>query len=1640
MDIAEYSFHLDFGSGWEDFSDRIILSDGYTPRICIGKAGAHEIQTVNLKIHRSAGLGARLATADDPIPAKLLRGGVPVMIGIIRPFNTSKASLKRMETISLSILDRSATLEQYVFDSKRWTNLTLINCGNPGTSLIHKLFAEAGVDASDILVDFDRGEVIPCYALSNGEYVSNRIQEALYEYGLTYRATAEGKFLIMDIAQDEITPALTIHADDIRTEFSLVRSDSSRKGAVVRWYPILTRTQVPVYEYEFAGTAGYLPGGGVFPPLSDTQGYRLPYDISELTDGKLLAIANASVMYEPSSLQVSVHSEYGSDDCIAYLRSTITSEQEVSVFRILANIWYQGRNYSQQVIQGRNPKTYTAKVISDAGGAQRLARILSLRQTVGQQSYSFDSSRVLEPAQIVRIIEDQVSQLDVTLRILSREFDAATGLYHYTAEGTGPIDLAIPVEQIDALENALGKGRQGISIEDVDVEFYRSTSSSTLVGGSWVTEAPAWVDGTFTWSRTKVSYSDKTTFSTEPVCITGSRGAVGPKGDKGDTGVAGPQGLQGLQGVKGDQGIQGPKGANGLDSYNHIAYADNASGSGFSQTPTGKAYIGFYSDHTEADSSDPSKYAWSLIKGADGSQGIPGPTGANGLTSYFHTAWASSADGVSGFSTTVSTGKLYIGTYSDHTQADSTNPQSYRWTLVKGEKGDQGVQGPQGIQGPAGANGQSLYTWIKYASDANGSGMADLPTGKSYIGIAYNKTTATKSSNAADYSWARIEGAQGIPGPQGATGATLYTWLKYADSPTSGMSDSPTGKKYIGLAYNKSTQTESSTYSDYSWTLVKGETGASGRGVSSIVEYYYQSTSAATQTGGSWTTSVPSWAEGKYIWTKSRITYTDSSYVDSTPVCVTGAKGSTGSTGPKGDQGVPGSDGAAAQSFQIVASSLAYPMSSRGVVIEDRTISLSCIKANIASSVAVTWSCSALGISSSSGATLALTIPSGTELVSIDVSCTVTGFTPQTIRLTGVREGDERSVYLGVLSVATPQLADHFVKVGGKFVAQDYYLYSTAAGNYPKWYNGTEWVAVTEDTPNYSEICANTLADTLKQSGTVLSTSALYGFFQTLVSNDAFIKKLGAQIIKLLTGGKIESEEYVENVSGFQLRSDGTFNAVNANLINAIISGSGTFKGIIDSLPLKTTTQSEAGSPVVFNAKTHWTQTQLDSWLANTKGFGVNTRYALSGTYNGTAFTHVVRASAGAYIPHLSVSGSDVNKTITTANGGSDQCRGTERSVTIEVSGYYQITINAGSKGGGNGYALYSPTTVYRNGAKLFFNSSYTPNDPTGSYAYPSRYKSMTFGSSSYTAYFSLNRGDVISFFRPTYISDRSSDGTDYATYSGTASMSLSLNFADPGVYFLQNYVYNKLIHGAYYSAAISITGFTKDVNYAKATSFVGGVASFPVNELKTASGTLVYNAQSYQVIGVMKTSATAMTVFHENGSINFSLPDADPGISGYYDASGSFAVIASVAGADTMNINAREADTYSIGNITRFLNLIGKNLIGENLNLGGMPGYACRAWGTFYGNSLQFSQQRNMSSITDAGVGEAIINFASPMPTIHYAVSLLYGRDTGSGYSNFHAMEFSPTRTTTSVRVGYGYSGAQYELGGSLFSIIVFA
>jgi putative anti-receptor protein len=333
------------------------------------------------------------------------------------------------------------------------------------------------------------------------------------------------------------------------------------------------------------------------------------------------------------------------------------------------------------------------------------------------------------------------------------------------------------------------------------------------------------------------------------------------KGADGANGAPGPQGVQGLQGPKGDQGIPGQRGADGRTQYTHIAYADNAYGNGFSQTATGKAYIGIYQDFNPTDSTTPSSYRWTKWKGDDGANGIPGPKGTDGKTPYIHFAYANSANGTSGFSVSDSTNKEYIGTYTDFTEADSTNPNLYKWTKIKGadgakgdkgEQGDRGLQGPagpagpqgiqglqgpkgdQGIPGPRGVDGLTQYTHIAYSDADDGRiGFSQTDSNKPFIGL-YQDFIREDSPEPSKYRWTRWkgqDGEQGLPGKPGADGRTPYVHFAYANS-ADGRSDfslaNSSGKKYIGT-YTDYEQGDSSDPGRYKWVSLNGDLVIGGR-------------------------------------------------------------------------------------------------------------------------------------------------------------------------------------------------------------------------------------------------------------------------------------------------------------------------------------------------------------------------------------------------------------------------------------------------------------------------------------------------------------------------------------------------------------------------------------------------------------------------------------------------------------------------------------------------------------------------------------------------------------------------------------------------------------------------------------------
>lgn len=380
--------------------------------------------------------------------------------------------------------------------------------------------------------------------------------------------------------------------------------------------------------------------------------------------------------------------------------------------------------------------------------------------------------------------------------------------------------------------------------------------------------------------------------------------------------------------VVGEQGIAGEPGKNGLTSFFHVRYADvpNPTANQL-RKDTGK-YIGTYVDYILEDSTDPTKYTWRKFQGddgEDGADGTPGENGANGETSYLHIAYATSADGKTGFSTTNAVNKTYIGQYVDFTKADSANPAKYHWSKFQGPKGDkgdpgeqglrglQGDKGDQGIQGPKGADGKdgkTTYFHIKYSAVSNPTSASQMTeTPSKYIGT-YVDFTQTDSDDPKKYSWQQLEGSQGpqgkqgISGTNGADGKTSYLHIKYSNDggkTFTGNSGEDIGA-YIGTCvdYAKDDPTSVGTYK---WAKIKGEAGAkgdkgdTGKGVKSTSVAYQVSTSGTTVPTGTWSGSVPSASAGQYLWTRTIITYTDDT---TSTIYSVGRMGTNGANGTNG--------------------------------------------------------------------------------------------------------------------------------------------------------------------------------------------------------------------------------------------------------------------------------------------------------------------------------------------------------------------------------------------------------------------------------------------------------------------------------------------------------------------------------------------------------------------------------------------------------------------------------------------------------------------------------------------------------------------------------------------------------------------
>lgn len=398
-------------------------------------------------------------------------------------------------------------------------------------------------------------------------------------------------------------------------------------------------------------------------------------------------------------------------------------------------------------------------------------------------------------------------------------------------------------------------------------------NGNELATNKWLTTVPNVIEGSYLWTRTTVNYSDGNSTVTYSV----SR--------------------QGIDGTDGIDGINGRDGRDGSSNYVHIKYSayPNPTDSQISEVPSD--YIGICVNDVIKDPDTANSYTWSKFVGKDGEDGIPGKN------CYVHFAYAMSADGKEGFSKSEFTGATYIGVYSDNVQADSGNYKDYAWSLIKGADGKTPVKGVDYF------DGVSSYLWIRYATDANGSGMTTTPSSTTkYIGTA-STTTSTAPTAASAYKWSKYVGENGTPGENG------YVHIAYADS-----ADGKTGfnttvgadKKYIGQ-YTDNIEADSTDPTKYTWSLIKG---ADVTITSTKIEYIATTEKSTTPpesvelitSGGlslidnssrtfvtnKWSDEMPELSDGMILWTRTTVNYSDG---NSTVTYTNAKQGDTGVTG-----------------------------------------------------------------------------------------------------------------------------------------------------------------------------------------------------------------------------------------------------------------------------------------------------------------------------------------------------------------------------------------------------------------------------------------------------------------------------------------------------------------------------------------------------------------------------------------------------------------------------------------------------------------------------------------------------------------------------------------------------------------------
>lgn len=197
--------------------------------------------------------------------------------------------------------------------------------------------------------------------------------------------------------------------------------------------------------------------------------------------------------------------------------------------------------------------------------------------------------------------------------------------------------------------------------------------------------------------------------------------------------------------------------------------------------------------------------------------------------------------------------------------------------------------------------GQTLENWLLSFADGHGgiqsvvknstSGLADTyrmtfadTTTFDFVvtnGKGINSVTKTGTSDLVDtYAIGYNDGTSDTftvtNGAKGDPGDNAYVWIKYASQePTeSSHSFGDVPDNWIGV-YSGNLSSAPTDWTQYKWFEMKGQKGDIGDAATldSYATEYLSSDSGTVIPSGSWTTSIPSVAQGKYLWTRTTLVF-----------------------------------------------------------------------------------------------------------------------------------------------------------------------------------------------------------------------------------------------------------------------------------------------------------------------------------------------------------------------------------------------------------------------------------------------------------------------------------------------------------------------------------------------------------------------------------------------------------------------------------------------------------------------------------------------------------------------------------------------------------------------------------------------